>query len=192
MRSVWSNGFNPAPKKKGRRGFERVERKGHEQQGEAHEVHETSRQVVDVNGALLSGQSRRHNHATNDIQPSHISRGPSRAAQVAAKRYLSGKSSPPNAATCNTDVSLTRKRTSEGHEGATISRWRLAVEHRLVFMQPGLDQQPHGGAKGQPHRQPPHGAGGWATLKAFAHFAVRKKDSPAKEFGSRITEGKQH
>ena len=48
------------------------------------------------------------------------------------------------------------KQTGEGHEREHHGKVKGGGEHRLLFMEAGLDQQPSGGAEGQPHREPPH------------------------------------
>tara|TARA_Y100000591_G_C21237189_1_gene407270 strand:- start:68 stop:385 length:318 start_codon:yes stop_codon:yes gene_type:complete len=64
------------------------------------------------------------NHTT------HINIGPSRAAHVAAKRYLKGKDSPPNATTYCIDVSLTRNLLTKAKKGAARHRWAAIAEAR--------------------------------------------------------------
>ena len=139
MRSVWSNGFNPAPAKKGGVALNGSSEKATSSKVKLMRCMKRRRQAWTSTVLPRSpGRSRRHNQATSDIQPSHISRGPSRAAQVAAKRYLSGKSSPPNAATCNTEVSLMRNRRARATKGSTISRWRLAASIGCASWSRGL------------------------------------------------------
>ena len=69
-------------------------------------------------------RGRANHQLTNPIHAAHINKGPSRAAHVAAKRYLSGRSSPPFSATWRMSVSLTMKRDASATKGAATAKWR--------------------------------------------------------------------
>ncbi len=128
IRSVCSSGLSPAPKKNAGVALNGSSEKATSSKVRLMRCMKRRRQAC--TSTVLSrspGRGRRHNQATSDIHPSHINSGPSRAAQVAANRYLSGRSSPPKAATWSTEVSLTRNRRARATKGRTMAKWR-AVE----------------------------------------------------------------
>ena len=65
----------------------------------------------------------RHIHDSNESHTTHIRMGPSRAAQVAAKRYLNGNDSPPKATTYCIEVSLTINLLTRAKNGNARQTW---------------------------------------------------------------------
>ena len=154
IRSVWRSGLSPAPMKNAG-----VALNGSNEKAISNNVRlmrcMNRRRQSWATPFASPGRGLRHNQATSAIHPNHIKSGPSRAAHVAANRYLSGKSSPPNAATCKMEVSLTRKRPARLTKGATIARCNAIESGAFSSCSRGFANNQHVAARAN-HIVSPH------------------------------------
>ena len=108
IKSVCSNSFSPEPKKNSG-----VSLKGLSTIAMRSKVSEKPNMIRCLKSRAMMDSvvfpciGLRHIHDNRESQTTHIRIGPSRAAQVAAKRYSNGNDSPPKATTYCIEVSLT-------------------------------------------------------------------------------------
>lgn len=138
-------------------GLERVEREGDQQQGQAHEVHETKAPSVHVHRTFSLPRKRsapqpsHQRHPPEPHQQWTFTGSPRGCKPVLERQILASKGG---------DVEhggvVDKEQTGQRNEGKGHGQMEDDGERRLLFVETGFDQQPNGGAEGQPHRQPPH------------------------------------
>ena len=131
-------------------------------------------------------------HVSIVNQTTHIKMGPSRAAQVAAKRYYSGRSAPPNAATYCIVVSFTRNLLARAKKGSIIHKWAKIDNGLLDLCKFGLTMRQVAAIAAiqivAPHMFGAASVYWWVLL--FDEYVVRPL--PAEMFSSAITKREQY
>lgn len=121
IKSVCNNSFNPAPGKNSGvslNGSRLIEIKISINENPWTSLRRKSCELTSSSSVIgfLQIQASNVNHSA------HIKRGPSRAAHVAAKRYLKGRDSPPKATTYCIVVSLTTNLLDSAKKGIAIQK----------------------------------------------------------------------